>query len=80
MKDYEEIQKAEMELMEAAIKIAEKHDFGIDDVYAMHSGVCSKVFATMANCMTDKVKDKHAYMDELIDAFRSDVHSYMEEL
>lgn len=80
MKTMEEIAKAERELLDAGIEIALKHNLKTDEIYIMYAGACSKVFATSVKFMTDKVKDKHAMIDGMLEAFREDVHSCVDEI
>lgn len=79
MKDYIIIQKAQKELQQASAEISKKYDFDIEDMLVMNMDFCAKTIAILSQFFTDKVIDKHAEIDEIIDKVREDVHEYMEE-
>ena len=77
MKDYSIIQQAEEDLVDASKAISKKYKFNTEDTIAMHMDFCSKSIAVVSKFFTDKVKDRHAMIDELIDKIREDAHNYM---
>ena len=77
---WEGLQQAEKDLFNASEAISKKYKFKTEDTIAMQIDFCAKSIAIVSKFFTDKVKDRHAMIDELIDEVRKDVYEYMEEL